>query len=179
MDLEFSSNPCAPHSTSVFKLGHFWVQLLKPSTVIRVTNHCGVLFRSFYNWCTFSITLGWLKASQNDFSYVCLEFPGNSLCLLPLPVTEKGLAPLSLLPPIRFFTSRWYILTCSLLHTKQSISYPLIIFVTLCWTHSSMSMFLLYWGAQNSTQHRCGAPRKGVTSLNWPAKLCILQPRRP
>lgn len=88
------------------------------------------------------------------------NFLYSSLCLLPLPVTEKGLAPLSLLPPVSFCTYRWYILTCSLLHTKQSISYPLIIFVTLFWAHSSMSMSLLYWGAQNSTQRRCGAPRK-------------------
>lgn len=94
------------------------------------------------------------------------NFLYSSLCPLPLPVTGKGLVPLSLLPPIRFYTYRWDILAPSLLHTKHSVSsyvrhsYPLIIFVTLCWTHSSMTMSLLYWGAQNSTQHRCGAPRK-------------------
>ena len=52
----------------------------------------------------------------------------------------------------------------------------------LRWTLSSTSMFLLYWGAQNWTQHsRCGLPsaeqRGRITSRHLLTILCLMQPR--
>ena len=43
-------------------------------------------------------------------------------------------------------------LSCSL-YSYVRCSSPLIIFMPLCWTCSSISMSLLYWGAQGCTQH--------------------------
>ncbi|KAK4826848.1 hypothetical protein QYF61_011716 [Mycteria americana] len=60
---------------------------------------------------------------------------------------------------------------------------PLIIFVALCWTLSSMSMSHLYWGAQHWTQHsRCltSAEQRGrITSLHLLEMLCRVQPQTP
>lgn len=49
-------------------------------------------------------------------------------------------------------------------------SQSLIILVALCWTHSHMSMSLLYWGAQIRAQH----PRYGILSMGWKEKLISL-----
>lgn len=55
---------------------------------------------------------------------------------------------------------------------------PLIIFVALCRTHSTKSVFLLYWGAQNWTQHfRCsltGAESRGGTASLGPFGKAVL-----
>ena len=83
------------------------------------------------------------------------------LCLLPLVVslgtTEKNL---SLLPSVRYFKT-WIGSPLSLLFSRlksqcalslssyESCFEPLITFVALCWSYSSMLMSLLHWGAQH------------------------------
>uniref|UniRef100_A0A8B9QH24 Glycoprotein endo-alpha-1,2-mannosidase n=2 Tax=Apteryx owenii TaxID=8824 RepID=A0A8B9QH24_APTOW len=118
------------------------------------------------------------------FSYPCskevfLMFKWNFLCfsLCPLPLilslgtTEKSLAPSSLDPPIRYLYLLIRIslsLLFSRLNRPSSLSFfsykqcssPLIVFVALCWTCSSRSVSVLYWGAQNWTQYS----RWGLTS---------------
>ena len=58
------------------------------------------------------------------------------------------------------------------------------IFVTICWTLSSSSLFLLNWGAQNQAQYsRCGLTRaekrRRITPLNLPATLFLKCSRIP
>ena len=117
--------------------------------------------------------------STKVFSYFKWNFLYFNLCLLPfllsLNTTEKSLAPSSLLPeqvfihmdkipPIHFCF--WLNSLSSLsLSLYDGCSNPLIIFIALQWTFSSMPMSLLYWGAQDWTQYsRCGltsAEQKG------------------
>lgn len=85
---------------------------------------------------------------------------------LPLTITEKSLvnSPLLLhllyvhllyvykvpLSPLFFKLNSLSFLSLSL-HVR--CSNPSTIFLSVCWTHSSMPMALLYWGAQSWTQY--------------------------
>lgn len=58
--------------------------------------------------------------------------------------------------PLTLLSSRLNVSSSLSICSYDRCSSPLIIFVLLCWTHSSMSPFLLYWRAQVGTQHsRC------------------------
>ena len=116
--------------------------------------------------CSFTLTL----------KMCLLMFRWNLLCfnwcplplLLPLGTTEKSLALPFLHHPFRhlytlirstvsLLFSRLISPSSLSLSLQERCSCPLIIFVALHLTVSSMSMSFLYWGTQNWTQHsRCG-----------------------
>lgn len=99
---------------------------------------------------------------------------------LPLTITEKKLvsSPLLLrllyvhtdkvpLSPLFFRLNSFSFLSLSL-HVR--CSNPSTIFLFVCWTHSSMPMALLYWGAQSWTQYSL-IPKGFLNRLkhnNWP-----------
>lgn len=86
------------------------------------------------------------------------------LLVLSLDPIDKGLLLSSLLEPAQLFIHIDKI-TLSLLFSRLSSpsSFSLssydkhsslfIFFVALCWTCTTLSMSLLYWGVQNWTQH--------------------------
>lgn len=108
-------------------------------------------------------------------------------CWAPL---RKNLAP-SLLHSHRVYILHIYRIPLSLfsrlsvsslsLSSNDRCSNHLIIIMASHWTHSSMSMSLLHWGAQNWTQHsKCVSPvlnKREVSPLDLLAVLCLMQPR--
>lgn len=122
-----------------------------------------------------------------------MKFPYISLWPW-LGATEKSLASFSLHSPFRYL---WTLMMSPLsllfsrLNSANSLSpssqercsSPLMVFVAVCWDHSSKSMPLLYWRTQHRTQDSsCGlisAKQKGkIPSFDLLARLCVMQYRK-
>ena len=79
--------------------------------------------------------------------------PGSALFASSLQV----LLYIDEMPPWAFSSPGWTVPAVSAFCHRRDAPTQLIIPVVLRWTLSSMSMSLLYWGAQNWTQHSsCG-----------------------
>lgn len=81
--------------------------------------------------------------------------------------------------PLTLLSSRLNVSSSLSICSYDRCSSPLIIFVLLCWTHSSMSLFLLYWRAQVGTQHsRCVSFAEGKIKSQPASKAYPMQLRR-
>lgn len=119
--------------------------------------------------------------------FLLCNFPYFSLCPFPLLLSqctaEKNVSAL-FYPHIRHLQT--------LVRSSKAFSSPgrtvpalsvsprmlilqSIICVAIFWTHSSMSMHVMYWGAQNETQQPTAKHRRRITSLTLLAEPCSAQ----
>ena len=145
----------------LFQQGH-----LEP--VARV--HVQIAFEYLHGWKLYNLPGHPVLVLGHRHGKKCLlMFRGNllyfSLCplavVLSLSTMEKSLAPSSLHPPFRYlltlmrphwaFSSPDRTVPALSLSSVERCSRPLIIFMALHWTLSSMSMSLLHWRAHSWT----------------------------
>lgn len=149
--------PCSSRATQSQLPSAVSKRLLSMSKVGDSTTSLGTL-------CQSSVTLTGKKCF--------LMCRGNLLCsglcpwplVLPLGTTGKSqaLSFSHFLILLSFLCSRLDSPSSHSLSLHEKCSSPLFIRVALCWTHSSMSMSLLYWGAQHWAQWACNGHRLPV-----------------
>lgn len=127
---------------------------------------CQSGFEYLHRWRAYNLSISLFQhlitVTVKEFSV--LNFMGFILCQLPpvvlLGITEKSLAPSSPFPSIRYvyilITNPFFMVNSPSSFSLSSYKWcfsPLMTFVALCWTHSSKSIFCLFWGVQNWTQY--------------------------
>lgn len=120
-----------------------------------------------------------------------LMFKGNILCFSVCPIASGDVTghlwELLSLQPLRVFLQideidtpwTFSFLEWASLSQERCLS-PLIIFVALCWILSILSIFLLYFGAQNWPQDSTSTEWRGrITFLDLQSTILLIQPKAP